>query len=107
MKLHVGDEVLIITGKDKGQKGKVEKILAKEDLVIVPGLNVYKRHKRGFTGRKGEIIEFAKPLSLSKLMMVCPNCQKPTRVGYQLLKDGEKIRICKKCKQKIDVKKGN
>ena len=105
MKLKIGDQVLITIGKDKGRNGTVERLLVKQDRVVVGGVNMYKRHKKGTMGKKGEIMELARPLSMAKVALVCPNCKKPTRVGYQMLKDGEKVRICKKCKRQLDVKK--
>lgn len=112
MKLKLGDEILITGGKDKGRKGKIDKIYTKRGRVRVENLNVYKRHVRGFGGQKGGIIEFSRPLPLSNVALVCPRCAKPTRVSYRIDKQslsankkGEKTRVCAKCKKAIDIGK--
>jgi len=101
MKLKKGDEVIIIAGKDKGRKGKIEKVFSKEGKVLIPGINLVKKHlKPRKEGEKGGIVEIPKPLDVSKVALVCPKCSKPTRVGYLITKES-KERICKKCKQVI------
>jgi len=101
MKLKKGDEIIVIAGKDKGRKGKIEKVFSKERKVLVPGINLVKKHlKPRKEGEKGGIVEIAKPLDISKVALVCPKCSKPTRVGYLITKDS-KERICKKCRQTI------
>lgn len=97
-KFRKGDEVLITGGKDKGRKAKIEKIFAKVDLALVPGVNIYKKHRKGNMNEKGSIIELSRPLPFAKLALVCPNCGKQTRV--QIRVDGkEKLRACAKCKK--------
>lgn len=104
MKFRKGDEVIVTLGKDKGKKGKVEKVLPKKGAVIVNGVNVYKRHvKRQSQESKGQIVDISKPLFFSKVSIVCPNCKKPTRVGF-VIEGKEKRRICKKCQEIIDKK---
>lgn len=105
MKLHVGDEVIVTIGKDKGQKGKIEKVFPKAEKVVVPGVNIYKRTRRGLAGEKGGVFELVRPLSTAKVALICPNCSKPTRVSYQIDKKREKVRICAKCKREITAKK--
>ena len=101
MKLKRNDEITILRGKDKGKKGKIEKIFPKTDMVLIPGVNLYKRHhKSRVQNRKSEIIEITKPLSVSNVALVCPNCHKRTRIGYKY-ENKEKVRICRKCKKKI------
>jgi len=101
MRLKKGDEIIIIAGKDKERKGKIEKVFPKERKVLIPGINLVKKHlKPRREGEKGGIVEIAKPLDISKVALVCPKCGKPTRVGYLITKD-TKERICKKCKQVI------
>ncbi len=96
MRLKTGDEVLVTTGKDKGQKGKIEKTLPKKNQVIVTGINIYKKHaKAGGKITKGGIIDITKPLNNSNLLLICPNCHLPTRVGSDLKEKGK--RVCKKC----------
>lgn len=101
MKIKKGDTVKIVTGKDKGKVGKVEKVIVKEDKVVVVGVNMYKKHiKAKMQGQKSEIIAITKPLSIANVLLICPKCQLPTRVGYKMTGE-KKIRICKKCEQTI------
>ena|SRR5258705_4950718 len=101
MKLKKGDEVKIVIGKDKGKTGKVEKLFPKEEKVLIPGINEYKRHMKARSqNQKSEIITLTKPLSVAKVQIVCPKCHKLTRVGYKMEKDTE-IRYCKKCNHTI------
>lgn len=103
MKIRKGDNVLITTGKDNGKKGKVRKVLPKKDTVIVEGLNMIKRHSRTRgQARQGGIIEMEAPISISNVALICTKCSKPVRVGFRLLPDGKKARICKACKEAID-----
>jgi large subunit ribosomal protein L24 len=91
----------VTTGKDKGRKGKVDVVNPVAGTVTVPGVNIYKRHqKKRDEQHQGGIVEFARPLSMGKVALVCPKCGKQTRVGYVVTK-GEKERICKKCEQRI------
>lgn len=102
MKLHTGDTVLIVRGKDNGRTGKVEKVLPKEDKVVVEGVNQFKRHVKARTAnQKSEIITLTKPLSIANVMLQCPKCKKAVRVGYKMLKDGNKVRVCKKCNAEV------
>ena len=99
MKLKKGDKVLIIFGKDKGKKGKILKALIKKNRVIVEGVNLAKKHQKARkTGEKGQTIEVLLPIDVSNVKLICKKCNKPTRVGYKIVKD-EKYRICKKCGQ--------
>ena len=101
MKVKKGDQIIVTTGKDKGKKGKIEKVFPKNSTVLFPGVNVYKRHmkKRDEKSPAG-IVEIARPIALSKLVLLCPKCGKPTRIGHVVVKE-EKDRICRKCEQKI------
>lgn len=102
MKLKKGDKIIVITGKDKGRKGKIEKILPKLGKVLIPGINVYKKHlKPRGEGQKGGIIDIVKPLSISNVAFLCPKCGQQTRIGYQIDKSGNKVRICRKCQAVI------
>lgn len=105
MKLKVGDKVLVTKGKDKGRAGKIEIAFSKTGKVLVPGLNVYKKHKKAVEGQEGGIIEFSRPYPASSVSLICPHCAKKTRVSYRRTKSGEKNRICAKCKRQIDIKK--
>lgn len=100
MKLKKNDEVKIVSGKDKGKGGKIEKVLSKEDKVVVTGINQYKRHVKKRAGKAGEIVTITKPLPVSAVMFLCPKCNKPARLGFGL-KNGKKIRTCKKCRQAV------
>lgn len=101
MKLKKGDTVIVTTGKDKGRKGKVETTFPKDGTIIVAGINVFKRHMKKRDEKKpSSIIDITKPINISKVALVCPKCNQPTRVGYVVVKS-EKIRICRKCEQKI------
>lgn len=101
MKLRKGDTVIVRIGKDKGKKGKVQSIFPKEGKLIVEGVNVFKRHmKKKDDKHPAGIIDVTKPIILSKLAFLCPKCNKTARIGYLIVKE-EKIRICRKCEQKI------
>ena len=94
-KIHVktGDEVQIISGKDKGKTGKVLQVAPDEGKVIVEGLNMVTKHVKD---QLGGIVKAEGALYASKVMPVCPKCKKPVRTGSEM-KDGKKIRVCKKC----------
>lgn len=101
MKLTKGDEVEVLKGKDKGRRGKIEKIYPKSSKILIPEINTYKRHKKKrLQNEKSEIITITKPLPMSNVVLICPNCHKKTRVGFKIEKD-TKSRICKNCKKKI------
>lgn len=101
MKLKIGDQVLITAGKDKGRKGKISKISPKDGTVLVPGINMFKRHiKRKDEKNPGGIVDIARPLPTGKVALFCPKCSRATRIGYSILKD-EKVRVCRKCDQEI------
>lgn len=102
MKLKKGDQVLVVRGKDRGRKGKIEKIFPKTGKAFVPGINLYKKHVRPQSESKpGGVVEVVKPLPISNLAFLCPKCRQKTRIGYQIGKNGEKNRICKKCQSLI------
>ncbi len=101
MKIKKGDNVLIISGKDKGRKGKVIEALPREEKVLVEGINIRKKHVRPRkAGEKGQIVELATPIHISNVKLICPKCKKPTRVG-NIIEKGKKYRVCKKCGQEI------
>jgi len=103
MKIRKNDTVVILSGKDKGGKGKVRRVLPKEKKVIVEGLNMIKRHSRAQrAARQAGIIALEAPLPISKVMLMCNKCGKPTRVGFHFLEDGKKVRICHSCGEVID-----
>lgn len=101
LKLKKGDEVIIISGKDRGKKGKIEKVIVKDQRVLLPGLNIYKKHvKKRDEQHPGGVVELPRPLPLSKVAFICPKCGKPTRLGFEI-KGKEKRRICKKCESLV------
>lgn len=97
MRVHKGDNVIVTAGKDRGKSGKILQVMPKEGKVVVQGVNMLKRHQRPRKqGEKGQIFSKEAPLDSSNVMVVCPTCTKPTRVGSSLKGDG-KTRVCKKC----------
>src|SRR5688500_18384672 len=98
------DNVLVVTGKDRGKKGRVLKVLPETNRVVVEGVNVIKRHTKPNPGRyiKGAIVEREASLHASYVQLVCPECGAQTRVGRKLLGDGRKVRICRKCEGIVD-----
>jgi len=106
MKIRKGDTVLIISGKDRGRKGKILRAFPKERKVLVEGINLRKKHRRPRKmGEKGQIIQIPAPIDVSNVKLICPKCGKATRVGYKIISNiknqKSKIRICKKCGQEI------
>jgi large subunit ribosomal protein L24 len=92
------DEVMVIRGRDKGRRGKIQRVCPDKDQILVEGVNMVKRHyKAGVQGRQAGIVEKEMPLSSSKVMPICPSCDKPTRVAIKVLDDGTKSRGCKRC----------
>ncbi|MBI4058396.1 50S ribosomal protein L24 [Candidatus Gottesmanbacteria bacterium] len=101
MKLVKGDEVMVTGGKDKGRRGKVDRVLLKEDAVLLAGINLYKRHvKKRDEKHPGGIIDFPRPVPIARVALICPKCKQSTRVGF-LTSDKEKQRVCRKCEQLI------
>jgi large subunit ribosomal protein L24 len=99
-KIHVktGDNVLIISGKDKGKKGKVLEVSPTEGKVIIEGRNMATKHvKPTKQGQQGGIVKAEGALYACKVMLVCPKCGEATRVAHKLLEDGTKLRVCKHC----------
>ncbi|MCX7765463.1 MAG: 50S ribosomal protein L24 [Candidatus Sumerlaeia bacterium] len=93
-----GDTVLVISGKDKGAVGKVLSVQPEKGTAIVENVNFVKRHQRQRTyQRQSGIQEKEAPIYLCKLMLLCPKCNKPTRIGAQITAEGTKVRICRKC----------
>jgi large subunit ribosomal protein L24 len=105
MRIRKGDEVEVIAGKDRGKRGTVQEVHPAEGRLTVAGVNIVKRHTKPNPQRnvKGGIVEQPAPLDVSKVMLVCPHCGKPTRVG-QKIEDGDKTRVCKRCGEEIVVK---
>ena len=93
------DDVVVVRGRDKGRRGKIQRVFPDSGKVLVEGMNMVKRHlKAGAEGaRQAGIIDKEMPMDASKLMPVCPSCDQPTRVAIKVLDDGSKTRMCKKC----------
>lgn len=99
-KFKKGDKVQIQLGKDRGKIAAIERVSTTKGLVLISGANLVKRHVKKQTGVEGGIIEIPKPINISNIALICPNCNKPTRVSFSL--DGKgKTRVCRKCKKEI------
>ncbi len=97
------DEVEVITGKEKGKRGKVLKAIPKKERVVVEKVNLIKRHTRpGARSRQGGIIEMEGPLHISNVMLICSKCDRAAKVGYKILDDQRKVRHCKRCGEILD-----
>ncbi len=102
-KIKRGDTVIVLSGKWKGHQGRVTRLFPRKNRAIVEGVNLVKRHRGRKHGREeAQIEEVPAPIYVSKLMLVCPKCGQPTRVGFRFLEDGRKVRYCKKCGEVID-----
>lgn len=99
-KIKKGDTVQVLLGKDRGKSGKVEIVLKKEGQVYVAGVNLVKRHVKKQGQIEGGIIDIIKPLDISNLALICPNCKRSTRVGFRVEGD-KKVRICRRCTKPI------
>lgn len=103
MKIRKNDQVLVISGKDKGKKGKVRYAFPDKEQVIVEGINMIKRHTRARAmARQAGIIEREAPLHISNVMVICSKCNHPTRLDLCFLEDGRKVRACSSCHEVID-----
>ena len=101
-KIRKGDIIQAVTGKDKGKKGKVIQVFPARKRALVEGINLAKKHKRQTRqDQQGGIVSIEMPISLGNIMLVCKHCDRATRVGFSVLKDGTKSRICKSCKEAI------
>ncbi|MCB9989869.1 MAG: 50S ribosomal protein L24 [Rhodospirillales bacterium] len=103
MKIKKGDTVVVITGKDKGVKGEVLKVLPQESRVIVQGVNVAKKHRKpSQLNPQGGIENIELPVHVSNVALADPKDDKPTRVGYKVLKDGKKVRVAKRSGETVE-----
>ena len=98
------DSVVVITGKDRGKRGRVLNVVPDNNRLIVEGVNVIKRHTKPNPQRgiKGGVVEREAALHASNVQIVCPECGKPTRIGKKVLGDGRKVRVCRKCEGVVD-----
>jgi len=98
LRIRKDDMVIVIAGKDKGKKGKVLKVLPSKNRAVVEGVNLVKKHlRRRSEEEKGGIFQIPAPIHLSNLMLFCRSCNRGVRFKTQVLKDGTKVRICKRC----------
>jgi large subunit ribosomal protein L24 len=104
MKIKKGDTVEVISGDDKGVRGTVRLAMPKEGRIVVAGANIIKKHQRrtGDVRTQFGIIEREAPIRVSNVALVCPHCDKPTRVGFRVAPDGSKTRICRRCEESIE-----
>lgn len=103
MRIKKGDTVEVISGKDKGKRGEILKVIPKKDRVIVEDVNIVHRHVSPTQDMpQGGIIENEAPIHASNVQLVCPRCDEMTRVGAERLDDGTKVRKCKKCDEVVD-----
>jgi large subunit ribosomal protein L24 len=104
--LHIrkNDLVVVLSGREKGKRGKVLKVSPKNRNAILENVNFIKKHTRANQAKrqKGGIVEREAPLDVSNLMLVCPECDTPSRIRYKLLENKKKVRICSKCEGLID-----
>lgn len=104
MKVKQNDTVLVITGKDKGKTGEVLRIDSKRGRVVVSKVAIRTKHVKKTAQKAGEIVKYEAFIDASNVMVVCPSCKKATRAGYEVPKEGKKVRICKKCNKPLDKK---
>lgn len=103
LRIKRGDTAVVISGKNKGKSGRVLSVLPSKERVIIEGLNIVKKHmKPNKKYTQGGIIEKEAPIHISNVMLMCPKCNKPTRIGNTVFDDGRKLRRCKKCNEFID-----
>lgn len=106
-KLHVkkGDTVVVLSGKDKGKRGKIITAMPRKGMVIVEDVNKVKRHsKPSMKAPQGGILDKEMPLNVCKVQLICPACDKPTRIGHKTV-DGKNVRVCKKCGEIVEQAK--
>jgi len=98
------DKVLVVTGKDRGKRGRVLRVAPDKNRLVVEGVNIIKRHTKPNPGKnvKGGIVEREAPVHASNVQLVCPECGAQTRIGHKILGDGRKVRICRKCEGVVD-----
>ena len=105
-RLHIKkeDTVLVLSGKDRGKRGRVLRVAPSEGKAFVEGVHFVKRHTRPNPGKnvKGGIVEREAPIHAAKLKVICPECGEPVRVKYSRLEDGRKVRVCRKCTGMLD-----
>ncbi len=104
MKIKKGDTVEVITGDDRGTRGTVHRVIPAKGRLVVSGVNLVKKHQRrtGDVRTQVGIIEREAPVAISNVALVCPRCNEKTRVGYRVMEDGTKVRVCRACDETIE-----
>jgi len=103
VRLKKGDKVKVVAGKEKGKTGKILKVVADKDKVVVEKLNFVKKHQKPDAKGKGGIVEKEGPIHISNVMLLCNKCEMGVRVGHKVLEDGKKVRVCTKCHEILDA----
>ncbi|MBU3935736.1 50S ribosomal protein L24 [Patescibacteria group bacterium] len=107
MKIKKGDNIIVLSGKDKGRTGQVLVCFPKKNRLIAKGLNMFKKHVKASQNQAGGIIEKERSLLVSKVALICPQCQKKTRIAYTVDKSGKKYRRCRRCQAIINSSKAD
>jgi len=104
VKIKKGDTVEVISGNDRGERGTVHRVMSERNKIIVSGVHMVKKHQRrtGDVKTQVGIIERESPIDISNVALVCSHCDRATRVGYEIMGDGGKVRICKRCRESVD-----
>jgi large subunit ribosomal protein L24 len=111
LKIKKGDSVQVIAGKDSGKRGTVQRVLPSEGRVVVEKLNMVKRHTKPRPAPRasgsqsvipGGVLEREAPLHISNVQVICPACGKPSRIGFRVNEEGNKVRVCRNCEKDID-----
>ncbi len=102
LKVKKNDTVVVLSGRDRGKQGKVTQVFPRDAMVVAEGINLRVKHLKARAGGKaGSKVQYAAPLQTSKVMVVCPQCGKPTRVRMSRAADGRKLRLCHRCQQPL------
>jgi large subunit ribosomal protein L24 len=96
-KIVTGDEIVVLRGRNKGERGRVRVNMPREDRMLIEGVNIVRKHVKQGRARQSGITEVEAPVHASKVMLICPTCEEPTRVGFRVNDAGTKERYCKKC----------
>jgi large subunit ribosomal protein L24 len=103
LKIKKGDNVVVLTGRDKGKTGTVMKVMPKESRVVVQGVNIVKRHTRPAAGQQGGIVEKESTIHVSNVSLIDPKTSKPTRVGFKTVDGGRKVRVARRSGEVLDI----
>jgi large subunit ribosomal protein L24 len=101
-KIKRGDQVVVVSGRDRGKRGEVLRVVRKDDRLVVQGINMIKRHTRPSAGNPGGIVDKEASIHISNVAHIDPSTNRPTRVGYKLLEDGRKVRFAKRSGEVLD-----